>query len=104
MNVILDALLAVTLIAGPTSSPAEYTARAPDGAMLIFHPERGWVGPEGCPWGCYNQADTPINLLQGEISLETLADLTVTIYRDKKPVVWFYRFPFGGQAVYHVNQ
>lgn len=101
MEVLLNAVLSVWLIASPTPAPAEYTVREPGGGMLIYHPARGWVAPSECPWGCYNPADTKVNLLQGEITLETLADLNATVYRNGKPVVWFYRF-FGNRAVYSV--
>lgn len=102
LQAIISAIMAVHLVAPPVNRPVEYTARTPQGDELVFHADRGtWVGRDQCPWGCYAPADKAIVLLQGEVSLTTLADLEVTIYCTGKPVVWFYRFPFGNVPVPH---
>jgi len=100
MQVLLSALMAVTLQAPPVDHPVEYTATAPNGALIVYSPELGgWVGRDACPWGCYNEADKPVQLLVGEVDLQTLATWQVTIRRDGEPVVSFWTF-FGGVAVY----
>jgi len=100
MQVLLSAVLAVTLLAPPVDHPVEYTATNPDGALIVYSPELGgWVGRDACPYGCYNAADKPVYLLAGEVDLSTLADWQVTIRRDGVPVASFWRF-FGNVAVY----
>lgn len=102
MQVLLSTLMAVSLLAPAVDHPVEYTATNPAGAVLVYSPDVGtWVGRDACPWGCYNEADKPVQLLQGEISLQTLADLQVTIRRDGVPVVSFWHF-FGGVPVYSI--
>lgn len=101
MQVLLSILYAVTLIAPPVDHPVEYTATNPAGATIVYSPERGWVGRDACPWGCYVQADVPVQLLGGELDLQALADLQVTVRRDGVPVVSFWHF-FGGVAVYSI--
>lgn len=100
MQVLLSAVFAVSLLAPAVDHPVEYTATNPDGAVLVYRPDAGWVGRDQCPWGCYNEADKPVQLLAGELDLQALADWRVTIRRDGEPVVSFWIFPFGGQAVY----
>lgn len=103
MQVLLDLLMAVTLMAPPVDRPVEYTATNPAGALLVFAPDIGtWVGRDACPWGCYNAADKPVQLLSGEVDLQALADWQVTVRRDGEPVVSFWIFPFGGTAVYSI--
>lgn len=99
MDVILSAVMAVTLVAAPVNHPVEYTATDPNGTTIVYSPEKGWVGRDACPYGCYNEADKPVRLLQGEVDLSTLADWQVVIRRDGVPVVSFWRF-FGNVAVY----
>lgn len=101
MQVLLNLLMAVTLWAPPIDHPVEYTATDPNGTTIVYSPEGGWVGRDACPWGCYVQADVPVQLLQGEVDLATLASWGVTIRRDGKPVVSFWHF-FGGVAVYSI--
>lgn len=102
MQVLLNALLAVSLLAPPVDHPVEYTATDPNGATLVYSPEAStWVGRDACPYGCYNEADKPVTLLVGEVDLPTLAGLQVTIRRDGEPVVSFWQF-FGGVAVYSI--
>lgn len=102
MQVFLSAVLAVTLLAPPVDHPVEYTATDPNGAVLVYSPDVGtWVGRDACPYGCYNEADKPVQLLVGEVDLQTLAQLQVTVRRDGVPVVSFWQF-FGGVPVYSI--
>lgn len=102
MQVLLSAVLAVSLLAPPVDHPVEYTATDPNGAVLVYSPDVGtWVGRDACPYGCYNQADKPVQLLVGEVDLQTLAQLQVTVRRDGVPVVSFWTF-FGGVPVYSI--
>lgn len=102
MQVLLSFALAVTLLAPPVDHPVEYTATDPNGAVLVYSPDVGtWVGRDACPYGCYNQADKPVQLLVGEVDLATLAQLQVTVRRDGVPVVSFWQF-FGGVPVYSI--
>ena len=102
MQVLLSTLLAVTLLAPPVDHPVEYTATDPNGAVLVYSPDVGtWVGRDACHYGCYNEADKPVQLLVGEVDLQTLAQLQVTVRRDGVPVVSFWQF-FGGVPVYSI--
>lgn len=100
MQVLLDALMAVSLLAPPSAMPVEYMATSPLADSLSYDPARGWVSATECPRGCYVPAGVPIQLLVGEIDLQTLADWQVTIRRDGVEVASFWVMPFGGQAVY----
>lgn len=102
MQVLLSAVLAVSLLAPPVDHPVEYTATDPNGAVLVYSPDVGtWVGRDACPYGCYNEADKPVQLLVGEVDLATLAQLQVTVRRDGVPVVSFWTF-FGDRPVYSI--
>lgn len=100
MQVLLSAVFAVSLLAPPVDHPVEYTATNPAGAVLVYSPDVGtWVGRDACPWGCYVEADKPVQLLRGEVDLQALAEWDVTIRRDGVPVTQFWFF-FGGVPVY----
>ncbi len=102
MQMLLNLVLAVTLLAPPVDHPVEYTATDPNGAVLVYSPDVGtWVGRDACPYGCYNEADKPVQLLVGEVDLQTLAQLQITVRRDGVPVVSFWQF-FGGVPVYSI--
>lgn len=99
MELIFTAALALHLLAPPSAMPVQYTATSPVlPYTLTFDPARGWVGTDQCPWGCYVAADVPVQLLQGEVDVEALASLDVTIRRDGVPVVDCFRF-YGGVPV-----
>ena len=99
MELLFNAALALHLLAPPSAMPVQYTATSPQVAgSLTFDPARGWVGTDQCPWGCYVAAGVPVWLLRGEVDVEALASLQVTIRRDGVPVVDCFRF-FGGRAV-----
>lgn len=102
MQVLLSALMTVTLLAPPVDHPVEYTATAPNGAVLVYSPDVGtWVGRDACPYGCYVEADKPVQLLSGEVDLAGLAAWQITVRRDGVPVVSFWHF-FGGVPVYSI--
>lgn len=102
MQVLLSTMMAVSLLAPPVDHPVEYTATNPAGALIVYSPEAGgWVGRDACPYGCYNEADKPVQLLVGEVDLATLAAWEVTIRRDGEPVASFWTF-FGDRPVYSI--
>lgn len=100
MELIFTAALALHLLAPPSAMPVQYTATSPQVAgSLTFAPARGtWVSTSECFWGCYVAAGVPVQLLQGEVDVEALASLEVTIRRDGVPVVDCFRF-YGGVPV-----
>lgn len=99
MELIFTTALALHLLAPPSAMPVQYTATSPQVPhALAFDAARGWVGADQCFWGCYVAAGVPVQLLQGEVDVEALASLEVTIRRDGVPVVDCFRF-FGGVPV-----
>lgn len=99
MELLFNAALALHLLAPPSAMPVQYTATSPVVAgTLTFDPAHGWVPTEQCPWGCYVAAGVPVRLLQGELDVEALASLEVTVRRDGVPVVDCFRF-YGGVPV-----
>lgn len=99
MELTFTAALALHLLAPPSAMPVQYTATSPVVAgALAFDPARGWVGADQCLWGCYVPSGVTVQLLQGEVDVEALAGLEVTIRRDGVPVVDCFRF-YGGVPV-----
>jgi hypothetical protein len=109
MSTLVNLLLAVHLTVPAAPAPTMWAATDPNDNALAYDPARGWV-----PWAecslerCRVPAGQAARLLQGELSLDTLSDLQITIHREVKTengvTTWekkasFWRF-FGGQAQY----